>query len=153
MDAARRYQRALVGRVASPANRSLQTALDASLRAHMELARGQTTTALDRLEAIDLEGWIEQVGFSPFYSRAYDRLVIAELLRETGEYGRALDWYGSLTEGYEVLFVGPAHYRMAGIYDTLGDTASAGKHMREFGRLWAGADSSALESLRSSARW
>jgi tetratricopeptide (TPR) repeat protein len=133
---------------------SLKNALETSLSAHLLRARGQVETALTRLETIapELHAWMEQVGFSPFYSRAYDRLVMAELYREKEEYAEALRWYRSLTEGYEGLFVAPAHYRIAEILRLQGRAAEAQVHTDEFDRLWSTADPAARRRL-SSARW
>jgi hypothetical protein len=64
----------------------------------------------------------------------------------------ALRWYTSLTEGYEILFAGPAHYRIAEILDQLGQPDSAEAHRQEFRRLWPAADSLALAGL-SAGRW
>jgi hypothetical protein len=77
---------------------------------------------------------------------------MAELYSEKEEYGEALSWYRSLTEGYEGLFVGPAHFRIAEILRLQGRAAEAQVHTDEFDRLWSTADPAARRRL-SSARW
>jgi len=152
-DAARRYLTELQRKTAGPEGRTIKDLLDTSLRAHLLALAGQPQPAINLLRNVERHGWIEQVGFSPFYSRAYDRLVLAELLRLDGQDEEALSWYRSLTEGYEVLFVAPAHYRMAQIYQRLDQPDSAQLHRREYERLWAGADPALVNGLAASDRW
>lgn len=138
---AQRYRAELQRFQASPLNESLKAALVESLRASLARARGETAEALRTLaNAPRLEATIEQVGFSPFYSRAYDRLVMAELYFELGQDSAAIPWYRSLTEGYDVLFVAPAHLRLSQIYGRLGDTAESARQRALFEDLWGHAD-------------
>jgi hypothetical protein len=131
---------------------SVRYALSAGLRAHVLLAGGKDATALALLPEIPPAGGMEQVGFSPFYSRAFDRFTLAELHRKKGEDDHAMRWYRSLTEGCEVLFVAPAHFRMAQIYKRQNQPDSAAAHDSICQRRWRNADSSAKRLLADTTR-
>jgi len=151
--AARRYLTELQRQATGPDSQPIRDILVNSLRAHIAAFDGQRQIAVGLLRNVERHGWIEQVGFSPFYSRAYDRLVLADLLRDDRQDDEALNWYRSLTEGYEVLFVAPAHYRMAQIHERLGQAESAQRHRDHYERLWGNADTALLNGVSSSARW
>ncbi len=134
-------------RIQTELESSLKDGLVASLDAHIRLARGEREDALRRLAATRLDANIEQAAISPFYSRAYDRLVIADLQREAGNDTEAIRWYRSLIEGYDLLYVAPAHYRLSQIYSRLGQADTAALHRGRFDRLWRNADAEVKAAL------
>jgi hypothetical protein len=91
---------------------------------------------------------LELIPASPFFSRALDRWLLAEIYREQGENGEnpealreALVWYETLSDGWgEFLLAAPAHLRQAQIHEALGDHAQAIEHYRRFEELWARAE-------------
>ncbi|NNM06830.1 MAG: hypothetical protein HKO65_17170 [Gemmatimonadetes bacterium] len=116
-------------------------ALRESINARLALARGDSTAALGILEGVEYYPYLELIPTSPFYSRALDRWLRAELYAKQAREPDALRWYETLTDGlYEFLFAAPAHLRQAEIYASLDSTAAAIHHYDEFIRLWGGAD-------------
>lgn len=86
-------------------------------------------------------------------SRAYDRFLRAELLRELGRNDEALGWYA--TQGQTIvpglIYLAPAELRQAQICERLGDRARAARHYRRFIELWHDADAE-LQPVVADAR-
>jgi hypothetical protein len=79
---------------------------------------------------------------SPFFSRAFERYLRAELLAAVDRDDEAIAWYGTLGESspYEIVFLAPAHLRQGELYERRGDAASAASHFARCSRLWKGCD-------------
>lgn len=90
----------------------LSTALSRSLAGHIARKRGDREQAVQLLTTAVIDAPPEFLALSSFYSRAYDRWVIAELYRESGNVSEAKRWYESLLEGYDFIYVAPARERL-----------------------------------------
>ncbi|MEX2179788.1 MAG: BTAD domain-containing putative transcriptional regulator, partial [Gemmatimonadaceae bacterium] len=73
-------------------------------------------------------------------SRMLERFLYAEALRTSGRSREALGYYASFGEHapHDLAFLGPAHMRMAEIYEGEGDTSRARDHYSRFIGLWGG---------------
>jgi DNA-binding SARP family transcriptional activator/tetratricopeptide (TPR) repeat protein len=111
-----------------------------SIRGHLAWASGQNGQAIDILGEIRLDAPLELVVLSPFFSRSYDRFVLGRALRESGRDDEDLAWFSTLTGGYEVVFVAPAHLEMGRILLHLGRAEEARTHFARFLSLWEHAD-------------
>ena len=111
-----------------------------SIRARVAAAGGRTEEGIRGLEDVELNAPLERIAISPFFSRAYDRYTLGQLLTSVGRTEEALSWFRSLTEGYEVVFVAPAHLQMARILDEAGDWDEAARHYGRFLELWEAPD-------------
>ena len=120
-----------------------------TLRAEVARAAGKRPEAIALLESAPSGGGMSSI----VGSRAYDRFLRAELLRELGRDDEALRWYA--TQGQtivpELIYLAPAELRQAQIHERLGDRARAAGHYRRFIELWGGADPD-LQPLVADAR-
>jgi hypothetical protein len=124
-----------------------------SVRASVAAADGKPDEALALLERPRAELWYQHTVTSPFFSRAYDRYLRAELLRECGRSAEALRWYATLGESspYELVYLAPAHLRQGQLHEHSGDPALAADHYARSARLWKGCDE-ALRGMAAEAR-
>jgi len=113
----------------------LANALQSGLRGHIMRANGDAKGALNQLTRVSLDSPPEAIAVSPFYSRAWDRWVLAELYREAGDAQNAAKWYETLIDGYDYVYSGIAHERLADISRASGDTNRAAFHAGERDRL------------------
>jgi tetratricopeptide (TPR) repeat protein len=135
------YSMDLRGYGRAPKTIALTLALSQSVDAHLAHSQGDLARALTALEAIGYFPPFEFISVSPFYSRALDRWLRGEILRETDRPEEALDWYATLSDGWgEFLFAAPAHLRQAEIHDRLGNRDDAIFHYGKFMELWKDAD-------------
>lgn len=111
LDGALGYRRELERLGGDPASQKLALALSRSLAGHIAHARGDRARALELLTTATIEAPPEFVMLSPFYSRAHDRFVMAEINRELGNKSEAKRWYDSLVEGYDFLYAPAARAR------------------------------------------
>jgi tetratricopeptide (TPR) repeat protein len=126
-----------------------------ALSIHAEHLRQQRRPA----EALaDLERGARQTPFVPawtsgFVSQAYERYTRAELLHELGRDDEALRWYSVFGENspYDLVYLAPALYRQAQIYDARGQKALAVERYGQFVELWKNCDPE-LQSLTANAR-
>ncbi|MDQ3950438.1 MAG: hypothetical protein M3282_08825, partial [Gemmatimonadota bacterium] len=127
---------------ARAADRHFSTLLAGSVRASVAAADGRSDEALALLEGPRAELWYQHAVTSPFFSRAYDRYLRAELLRERGRPAEALRWYGTLGESspYELVYLAPAHLRQAQLHDETGHPSLAAHHYARCARLWKNCD-------------
>jgi tetratricopeptide (TPR) repeat protein len=88
-------------------------------------------------------------GDSPFFNQLHERFARAELLYELGRHEDALPWYRALS--YDFLYTGPAHLRLAQIYERRGERQKAIEHYGRFLELWRDSDP-ALQPLVQQAR-
>jgi tetratricopeptide (TPR) repeat protein len=101
--------------------------------------------ALGTLEETRIEAWEPHSMASPFFSQAFQRFLRADLLREAGKPGEAIEWYRHLghlvgTSPFELCLLPLALYGQAQAYETLGDLDRAAEHYAGFIELWAHAD-------------
>ncbi len=120
-----------------------------SLKAREALfQRGDTLGARQQWEAVQEFPRLELIPASPFYSRALDRWLLAEVLRKQGRdlgnrdlLNQALVWYETLSDGWgEFLLAAPAHLRQGEIHAELGNRQEAIDHYERFEELWKNAD-------------
>ena len=116
-DAAARWLHDLERLNVAPAHRRFAAALATSASARRRLLLGDSTRALHLLRDIEFEAEPERIATSPFFARALDRLLLADLLYLRGDTAQAARWYGSLTEGYDFAFVAVARARLQQVRD------------------------------------
>jgi tetratricopeptide (TPR) repeat protein len=92
---------------------------------------------------------LDEKGDSPFFLQLHERFARAELLYELGRHDDALPWYRALS--YDFLYTGPAHLRLAQIYERQGTWWKAFEHYSHFLELWRDSDP-ALQPLVQQAR-
>jgi hypothetical protein len=68
--------------------------------------------ALGTLEETRIEAWEPHSMASPFFSQAFQRFLRAELLREAGKPGEAIEWYRHLGH-----LVGTSPFELAGFIE------------------------------------
>ena len=90
----------------------LGLALSRSLAGHIAARPGNRARAIELLQTATIDAPPEFIALSPFYSRAYDRAVIADLYRESGQVAVARRWYESLLEGYDFMYTTWAQNRL-----------------------------------------
>ncbi|HUF51155.1 MAG TPA: BTAD domain-containing putative transcriptional regulator [Longimicrobiales bacterium] len=134
--AAESHRRDLLRLPGDAATRRVAGALATSLRGHVELALGRPGEALRHLlsDAARIESAPEFLALSPFHSRAHDRFTIAGLYHASGDRVEALRWYQSLLDGFDFIYVAPAHQKIAELIAD-DDPARAAWHAQEFERL------------------
>jgi tetratricopeptide (TPR) repeat protein len=108
-----------------------------SIRARVAAAAGRPAAALQHLEQAEWE-LVESI----FEAEALDRYQRAELLYTLGRHQEALGWYRTIAERatYELVYVAPARWREAEMYQRAGDHARTAEAYRIVARLWANAD-------------
>ena len=84
------------------------------------------------------------------YPSAHERFLRAELYRELGKNREALQWYETFPDpaAYDLMYLAPVHFRMAQIYERLGNRAQATAAYNRFIALWAGADADLQPSVQ-----
>jgi DNA-binding SARP family transcriptional activator len=120
-----------------------------TLRAEVARSAGQREKALALLDAAPPDGSLSSV----LPSRAYERFLRAELLRELGRDDDALRWYATQGQSFvpDLIYLAPAHLRQAQVHDRRGDSARAVAHYRRFVELWQEADPE-LQPMVAAAR-
>ena len=84
-------------------------------------------------------GWREITGNSPFYFQEYQQFVRAELLNTLGRDAEALQAYRGIAD-YLFHSGGPAHLRLAQIYERRREPQKAAAHYAKFAELWKDCD-------------
>jgi DNA-binding SARP family transcriptional activator/TolB-like protein len=115
LDRALSYRRELERLGGGPESEKIAVAFARSLAGHIARARGDRAQALMLLTTATIDAPPEFVMLSPFYSRAHDRFVIAEIQRELGNPVEARRWFGSLLEGYDFLYAPAARARLSAL--------------------------------------
>ncbi len=152
LEDARDYRNELNEYGRTPETQELTYSLAQSVNAHIAHTQGDPDTALGFLVGAEYFPHFEYISASPFFSRALDRWLRAELLEESGDLTGALDWYATLSDGWgEFLFAAPAHLMQAQIHEDLGEVDEAIAHYERFEVLWADADPE-LQHLVEEAR-
>ena len=141
LEDAREYRDSLGEYGRAPETRERTHSFAQSVNAHIAHTEGDPETALRILDGADYFPRFEYIFASPFFSRALDRWLRAELEEELGRPTEALGWYATLSDGWgEFLFAAPAHMRQAQIHEGLGEVDEAIDHYERFEALWADAD-------------
>jgi DNA-binding SARP family transcriptional activator/tetratricopeptide (TPR) repeat protein len=112
-----------------------------TVRAEAARARGRLGEALAVLDST--RSWnfgeVPQNGTSTFYDYEYQQFMWGELLYALGRYDEALKTYRGMAD--QLFHSGaPAHFRMAQIYDKVGDRQKAADHYARFVELWKDCD-------------
>ncbi len=125
-----------------PERGELAKSLAHSVRAHLAWTRGEHAEALASLEEGTMVIDADLRHTSPFYNRAFERFLRAEILLELGRDPEARGWYEGIVETgmWEALFLAPAHRRLGEIYTRLGERARAADHYKRFVEIWADPD-------------
>ena len=136
------YANKLEGIKTPPGSGSLASDLALSIQAQSDLHNGRNEQALMKLKNTRRQTWYELMISSPFYSQAYERFMLADLLFELGREREALDWYLNLssTSPFEVVYVPISYLRRGEIYDKLGDYEKAIPHYNRFVEYWQDCD-------------
>ena len=121
--------------------------LATSLRAHVAAQRGRTREALHLLEEINGARVASTTSLE-----AYDRLLRAQLLEQSGRYDDALGFYAQLgsRSPFEVMLVWQAELGTARIHEKRGNTAMAARYYRKVAESLKDADP-ALHQEREAA--
>lgn len=116
-----------------------------SVRAHQAAVRGDAHRALELLDAQQPEMWAlsptDGDMFALVESRANERYLKGVLLHKLGRDEEALVWLEGF--GWTVpdgVYVAPAEYQQAEIYERLGDRRAAERHFRRVVTLWQDCD-------------
>jgi len=125
-----------------PGAGSLAFDLALSVQAHIDLQNNRKEEALAKLIQTQRQTWYELMISSPFYSQAYERFMLAELLLALGREREALGWYKNLatTSPFEVAYVPISHLRRGEIYESLGEQEKAIAHYKRFVDQWQDCD-------------
>jgi tetratricopeptide (TPR) repeat protein len=109
-----------------------------TLRAEVARAGGRREEALALLERAPIFASLSAV----VPSRAYERFLRAELLRDLGRDDEALRWYATQGQSTipDLIYLAPAHLRQAEIHERRGDRAEAVADYRRFVELWSECD-------------
>ena len=118
----------------------------AAVLAQAALEAGRPAEALQEFERGTLGGryariW-QRAYSSPFLSQSYDRYLRAGALSRLGRDADALRWYSSIwmANAFDLVYLAPAQYEVAGIYQREGDKTRALAAYRQFIELWRDAD-------------
>jgi tetratricopeptide (TPR) repeat protein len=116
--------------------------LSLSIRAQLAFEQKRFAQALQYLEQLHLQTWYGLMATSPFYSRAYQRFLKAEILVEMGKYEPALKLYQSFSQYsvYDLIYHAPAIFKMGAIFEKLGKNELAAQHYDRFVSLWENCD-------------
>ena len=139
---ARRAAAALDASNGDAMRRRFAAVLARTVRASAAAAIGDRENALRLLADSQDEVWYQQSLTSPFFSRAFERYLRAELLTALGRDREAIAWYGTLGESspYEIIYLAPAHLRQGELHERQGDTVRAASHYARCARLWTRCD-------------
>jgi tetratricopeptide (TPR) repeat protein len=118
--------------------------LGRGLRVEVARARGRADQALATLDSAGSGawgelGWREITGNSPFYFQEYQQFIRADLLNTLGREEEALHAYRGIAD-YLFHSGGPAHLRMAEIYERRRELQKAAAHYARFAELWKDCD-------------
>lgn len=119
---------------------TLSQDLAGSIRARIEVREGRNANALRLLERSPVRAPMQYSNFSPFYNRAHDRYLHAQLLQAVGRDQEAARWYESLggDSFYDLPYLVPAQQRLVEIHLRNGDTVRAEAHRRRLAALMIG---------------
>jgi tetratricopeptide (TPR) repeat protein len=114
------------------------TASALTLRAEVARVGGRREEALALLERAPIFASLSTV----VSSRAYERFLRAELLRELGRDDEALRWYATQGQSIipDLIYLAPAYLRQAQIHEKRGDRAQAIAEYQRFVELWSDCD-------------
>ena len=115
--------------------------LTQQIRAQLLARRGRADEAL-RLVGGRVLPVATSLPTLPSFRTADARFLRAELLRMVGRDDDALAMYATFPDpnGYDLMYLAPAHLRQAEILDRRGDRAAARAHFQRFVALWAECD-------------
>jgi tetratricopeptide (TPR) repeat protein len=111
--------------------------------------RQEALALLDQARYWTTDSRMHMMGDSPFFLQLHERFARAELLYELGRYEDARPWYRAMS--YDFLYTGPAHLRLAQIYERQGTWWKAFEHYSSFLELWRDSDP-ALQPLVKQAQ-
>ena len=122
----------------------------AGIRGLAAARAGRAEEALRQFEATPIETWFGSSLDSPSLSASHERFARAEMLLQVGRLEEAAGWYRGLTEyaSHDLIYLAPAHLRLAEIRDRQGRAAEARAHRVVALRIWRDAEPSvSLTSL------
>ena len=121
--------------------------LACSVRAHIAMFRGDPAAAL---RLLDQAGWPSHAG--ALESEALDRYTRAEALRMLRKGEEAGEWYATIAQraAYELVYLAPSQWRLAGIRVAAADSTAARESLRIVLATWP-APEPALRPLTDSA--
>lgn len=113
-----------------------------SIRAEHERVLGHPAAALALLEQGARSTPFVVAWTSGIVSQGYERFQRAELLHQLGRDDDALRWYGTFGENspYDLVYLAPALFRQAQIYEVRGERALAAQRYARFLELWKNCD-------------
>jgi TolB-like protein len=122
--------------------RSIAAFSAGSLRAHALAAAGRREEALRALDDLDALGLVSRAMSrrSGVDTDVRERWLRAELFRELGRDREALDWYVTVIDDTDPVFLAPSSLRAAQMRERLGQRREAADDYRMFIALWHDAD-------------
>ncbi|MBI3981440.1 MAG: hypothetical protein HY337_00905 [Gemmatimonadetes bacterium] len=113
--------------------------LAAGLGAELSRSTGNSGAAVGLLE--ELPTWFDFVTNRLLARRAVrERFLMGEFLVAQGRDAEALPWYASFRSYYDLVYMAPAHFRQAEIYERMGNRERALHHYGRFITLWQDCD-------------
>jgi len=110
------------------------------LRARLAFREGRNEEAWTLLQQTEPERWWPLMDWSAYRKQLYERWLTADVLVALGRPEEALHWLAGIGMEGERSYMGIRHFRMAEIYEELGDTEKAAHHYGRFVTYWKDAD-------------
>jgi tetratricopeptide (TPR) repeat protein len=110
------------------------------LRARLALRAEQYEEARTLLQRTEPEQWWPLMDFRAHLKQLYERWLTAEVLIALDRHEEALHWLAGIGMDGERSYMGIRHFRMAEIYEDLGDREKAAYHYGRFVTYWKDAD-------------
>jgi tetratricopeptide (TPR) repeat protein len=158
-DVALHYASSIDSLPAPGAGRLVAGSLAATVRADVASAQSRHQDVLRELERVDSRIPLELISQSRVahvreFGFEHARFLRAVSLAATGRPEEALTWlrFGLRGSPQEYLYHGPVHIRLGELFESFGQTDSAGAHYRMFLELWSRADAAAAPAVEGTRR-
>jgi tetratricopeptide (TPR) repeat protein len=122
------------------------------LRARLAAGTRRYDEALRLLEKTAPHRWWPVMDGRAYLKQPYERWLTAEVLAALGRPEDALNWLAGLGMEGERSYMGIRHFRMAEIYEELGDRKEAKYHYERFVTYWRGADAELQPRVEAARR-
>jgi tetratricopeptide (TPR) repeat protein len=155
IDEARGYAEELARSTGSEDEQSVPTGFSATIDALIKVAQDHPEEAAKLIEGARFRrfDWA-RTHVSAFYSRAFERFVLAGLFAVLGQSEEALRWYDTAGKQslYDLVYLAPSNLKSAQICEQLGRTEEAMAHYRRFIDLWQDCDEEFRPQLEEAER-
>jgi len=110
------------------------------LRARLAAGAGRHEEALSLLQATQPERWWLFMSGRAYEKQLYERWLTADVLAALGRHEEAVHWLAAFGMDGERSYMGSRHFRLAEIYEELGNREKAAYHCSRFIAYWKDAD-------------